>query len=234
MHDLTCAEVADAAPRFALDILEPQARADVAAHLLRCPTCRVEVSGMQESAARLLDVGADDRRGLPWAEEPYGPPDWPGPSEQSGGRPVAPGRRRLRLVLTLAAAALLMVGTTFGPEIQQASSRTGPLVARADILAGDRQVGTVSIFAGSGSGSTARVPALEIVVEGLAGPRVTCELVGADGRVTPLGTIRLYGGRATWATGYRLSTPGSTGSRAPADILLLDTSGHVVARAALT
>lgn len=245
MHDLTCDEVADAAPRFALDILEPQARADVAAHLLRCPACRVEVTGMQASAARLLDVGRNDRTGPPWAEEPFGPPGWPGarpadswpadgdladgdladsdPADRGRGAPgrVAPGRRRLRLVITMAAAALLMVGTTFGPEIEQASSRTATLVARAGIMAGDRQVGTVSIYAGS-------TPALEIVVEGMAGPRLTCESVGVDGRVATLGTFQLYSGRATWATGYRPS------SVALADVLLLDGSGHVVARAALS
>ena len=246
MHYLTCDEVADAAPRFALDILEPQARADVAAHLLRCPACRAEVTGMQESAARLLDVDSDDRSGMPWAEEPIGPqgavgsgvgwglPDWPdgpwsegsspdrdgtGPDHEEGG-PIRPGRRRLRVALTLAAAALLMVGTTFGPEIEQASSHPATLVARAAIMAGGRQVGTVSVYSGP-------TPAIEIVVQGLPGARLTCERVGADGRVTPLGQFRLYGGRATWAAGYHPSAV------ALAEVLLLDGSGHVVAQAAL-
>ncbi len=65
MIDLTCAEARDLAAEFALDILEPEERSAVAAHLLRCPTCRAEVSGMEVVSERLLDL-------VPGTEPPLG------------------------------------------------------------------------------------------------------------------------------------------------------------------
>lgn len=247
MHHLTCDEVQDAAPRFALDILDARARASVAAHLLRCPACRVEVSDMQESAARLLDLGPDaagDAR--PWESaagwraanaSPVGQPppdgpewgeadragwDWAGAPAGTTGDPgaVPAGRRRLRLVLTLAAAALLMVGTTLGPEFEQSRAGTGQVLGQAALLDGGRPVGMVYFYAGS-------KPAIELEVAGLDTSRLTCETVAVDGTVVRLGQFRLYGGRAAWAAAE--STPLTRLS----SVVLLDDGGHLVAQAAV-
>lgn len=219
MHQYTCDEVTDAAPRFALDILEPDARAGVAAHLLRCPPCRARVSGMEESAARLLDLsGPDPGPGAGWGdrlEDPY-----PAGVGDGAGTQVRPGRRRLRTVLTLAAATVLAVGSTFGPEIEQASSRTGSLAGRAAIMADGRRVGTASLYAGP-------TPTVEVQLQGISGSHLTCEVVTTDGTATTLGRIDVRHGRATWVAGYRSGPAPLTG------LLLLDPDGHVVAQAVL-
>jgi hypothetical protein len=62
---LTCVETREAAAEFALGILDPAHRDEVARHLCRCHDCRVEVAGLTEVALRLLDV-------LPGTEPPLG------------------------------------------------------------------------------------------------------------------------------------------------------------------
>jgi hypothetical protein len=182
VSDLTCREVADSAPGFALDILDPSARAQVAAHLIRCAGCRETVTGMQDSAARLLDLGAG------WGEETEWP-DWP---EQADLPPVRPARRRLRLVTTMAAVAVLLVGTTLGPEIEQAASTSERPVATAVIMSGGQAVGSVHLYGGP-------VPAIGIQVTHLpvAGP-LNVLLVSRDGRSHRLGRLQLAGGAGSW------------------------------------
>jgi hypothetical protein len=219
VHDLTCDEVNDSAAGFALDILEPAARASVAAHLIRCPGCRDTVSGMQDSAAQLLDVGVDpatehmpaagDRPGGDWADDPWDESDW------AGRRVVRPARRRLRLVVTVAAAALFLVGTTFGPEIEQSSNTVGPAIASAPLVSAGSTVGAVHFYAG-------RAPAVEIEIEGLAvNGRMACELLAADGTIYPVGVLLVIAGRAGW------SAPDKVSPGALSDVLLLDGSDLV-------
>src|SRR5262249_27686356 len=65
MIELTCREVRDSSAEFALGILPAEERASVAAHLLRCPSCREEVEGMMAVGTRLLDL-------VPGTEPPLG------------------------------------------------------------------------------------------------------------------------------------------------------------------
>lgn len=229
MHELTCDEVLDSAPQFALDILEPARRSQVAAHIVRCPGCRAEVTGMQESAAALLDLDGADWSGAArpapdpplWdagPDRPWPPADQPWPP---AGGPPRPGRRRLRVMVTLAAAALLMVGSTFGPEIEAASTRPPTPVARAQLLDGTRPVGFVDFYSGTG-------PALALQVVGVtARGQAEFETVGVDGTVTRLGSFALSDGRGYWAR------------RSPIDmaqvssLMVVDDRGRVLASASL-
>jgi hypothetical protein len=226
VQDLTCDEVNDSAAGFALDILDPAARASVAAHLIRCPDCRDTVSGLQDSAAQLLDMGAapapehtwsaGERPESDWADDPWDESDW------TVRRVVRPARRRLRLVVTVAAAALFLVGTTFGPEIEQSSNTVGPAIASAPLVSAGSTVGSVRFYAG-------RAPAVEIEIDGLAvSGRLACELLAPDGTIFPIGDLLVIAGRAGW------SAPDRVSPAAASEVLLVDGAGHVVAAASLT
>ncbi len=223
MHDLTCSEVFDAAPQFALDILETSRRAEVAAHLIRCSGCRDTVTGMQASAAELLDLDGADWRQVPRApvlEPVAGAPS----SEPVPGAPVPvrPGRRRLRLVVTMAAAAALMVGSALGPELEAAANRHRPApTARADLLDGAVTVGYVDFYSG-------RTPALDVqVLHGPASGQVVFETFNLDGTVSRLGSIDLYQGRGYWSLARPLDLS------AVSSLALADGQGRVLASASL-
>lgn len=209
MHDLTCTEVFDAAPEFALDILDAGRRSDVAAHLIRCRGCRETVTGMQESAAALLDLDGADWSRLPLVEASHEPPP---------PRP-APPRRRFRLVVTMATAALLMVGTTLSPEIEAASNRGPAPVARAELRDGTRPVGVVNFYSG-------RSPALDLhVLDGAVRGQVLFETVNLDGTVSRLGAFALEDGRGYWAMTEPIDV-----SRL-SSLMLVDSQGRVLASA---
>jgi hypothetical protein len=203
VRDLTCHEVTDSAPGFALDILEPGARARVAAHLLRCTDCRETVSDMQDSAARLLDVGGDTGAG--WDE-----PEWPLEAELPAARP---GRRRLRMVVTLAAVALLIVGTTVGPELEQASSRPEKPVASAVLMAGNQPVGSVHVYT-------------QLAGRAVGG-RLDVVLLARDGSAHRVGTIQVFKGQAGWLGPDPVAQANLTG------LVLVDSSRHEVASASV-
>lgn len=207
MRDLTCLEVADSAPGFALDILEPEKRAWVAAHLIRCPECRRAVTDMEESAAELLDIEGQD----PWTDEDWtARPDLP---------PLRSGRRRLRMVVTMAAAAALFVGTTFGPEMGM--HQNGQPVASGVLLAGNQTVGTVRFFAGG-------TPVIEVRADHLpASGKLGVVVAYRDGSARRIGDIQVRDGHASWAGAEQGGGAGPTG------VVLVDSGLHQIAAATL-
>jgi hypothetical protein len=242
VNELTCDEVQYAAPQFALDILEAGARAEVAAHLIRCPGCREQVSGMQESAARLLDLrdvpGVDhpsvvdlpNDRDLPDHSDRFDRIDYADHSDRFDyfdyfdcvddpeAFGVRPGRRRLRVVVTLAAVAVLFVGTTLGPELgQRARSSVPATLATATLLQANRAVGTVNFYA-------RHTPTVELVVRGVSAKGwLRCELVALDGEVVALGSFKLHEGSGYWGSSTKLDPSKAAGFD------LVDTSGRLVA-----
>lgn len=208
MGDLTCDEVADSAPAFALDILEPEMRARVAAHLIRCPACRRTVTEMQESAADLLGVvgGTEpDERDCPAVYDAFD---------------VRPVRRRFRMVVSMAAAAMLLVGTTFGPELAQRPGPPGTLVGTGVLVAGDQTVGRVQFYAG-------RTPVIEVQAESLpTSGTLGVVLTYSDGTASRIGQIEVTGGHATWVGA---EPPGRTNI---SSVILVDSTSHQVASAA--
>lgn len=205
--DFSCREVTDSAPAFALDILEPNARARVAAHLIRCPECRETVTDMQDSAARLLDLGE------PWMEEA-----WP---DEDGAIDSRPPRRRLRVVLSLAAAAMLLVGSTLGPELETAARGPDKPVASAVLLSAGQPVGAVRFYSGTRAG-------VEIEVRGLAGKgSMSVVLVTREGRARQIGQLVVTKGQAGWFGAEPVALADVEG------LVLLDANRNQVASAAL-
>jgi hypothetical protein len=208
MHEMTCVDVRDAAAEYALDIIDPAERSAVAAHILRCPECRQEVESMRESAERLLDL-------VPGTEPPLGFDDR---VLERVGAPIGPARRRFRLIATLAAAALLIVGTTFGAELDHSGHSTRPTLAAADFVHQGHAVGEVYLYAG-------QPPWLEMSVKDMpVKGKVTCELLTSSG-IVPLGSFSLNHGSGYWGASDRSGFTGVTG------VQIIDDSGQVLATA---
>jgi hypothetical protein len=206
--DYSCRQVADSAPAFALDILEPVARARVAAHLIRCPECRVTVTDMQDSAARLLDLGE------PWTEEDL----W---ADESSDVDARPPRRRLRIALSLAAATALLVGSTLGPELEQVGRRPVDPAASAVLLAAGRTVGTVRFYTGANAG-------VEVEVRGLPGNgSMSVVVVTREGTARSIGQLVVSRGQAGWFGADPIALTDIEG------VVLLDAKRHQVASADL-
>lgn len=216
----TCAEVRDAAAEFALDILEPQERSLIAAHLVRCPACRAEVDSMAAIGSRVLEL-------LPGTEPPLGFDQRVLARVGAGAKTGRRGRRRfpprpVRLVGGLAAAVaavVLLVGSiSLGWFDHDGGSTTTRALLTADLVQSGRSVGEVYAYAD---------PAwLDMTVTGVQGAeKVTCELVGKDGKVTSVGSFDLVDGSGKWGAPDPGGFTGVAGAR------LVDRSGRVLATA---
>jgi hypothetical protein len=210
MTDLTCSEVHESAAEFALDILDSPDRAAIAAHLLRCPVCREEITEMQAAANQLLDL-------VPGTEPPVG-------FEQRVldrvGVGVSPLRRHLRVVLASAAALIIAVGTALGFTIAGAShSRT--VLAEAELQQAGHDVGEVYLYPGTPDWIVMSVH------DAASASRVTCEVMSRDGSMTKLGTFHLVKGQGTWGAEY----PAGTNA---AMVYLIGDTGNLVASAEFT
>ena len=212
---MTCTEVADSAPGFALDILEAETRARVAAHLIRCPGCRRTVTDMEESAAELLHP----QPGSEWQEDPVGWPEETAWLDDRALPPVRPARRRLRMAVTMAAAATLFVGTTFGPEL--ALRRGSQPIASGVLLAGNQIVGTVHFYA-------AGTPVIEVRADHLpASGKLGVVVTYSDGTASRIGDVEVSGGHAAWAGTEPVHSPGAS------SVVLVDSTLHEVAAASV-
>jgi len=122
MTNLTCAMARDAAAEYALDILEPEERSALAAHLVRCPACRAEVDAMSDVATRLIEL-------VPGTEPPLGfdrrvlarvrditPAPW--------SKRLVPLRTR-RARLLAAVAGVVRISTAASRSLPSHRSRTG-------------------------------------------------------------------------------------------------------------
>jgi Putative zinc-finger len=221
MTDLTCAQVRDAAAEYALDIIEPGERSALAAHLLRCPACRAEVEALSGVATRLIEL-------VPGTEPPLGFDR----RVLARVREITPASRTARLarlrghrtrllaaVATVAAAAGLLFGSVGWLMGHSNHASAHQAAAEVDFHQGGRDVGEMYAYGND--------PVwLMMMVHGLEGaPRVTCELVATDGRVTRLGIFDLVGGTGSWGA------PHPAGLVGIAEARLVAANGHVVATA---
>jgi hypothetical protein len=208
---MTCSEVHEAAAEYALDILDSPGRAAVAAHLIRCPECRREVDAMQESANKLLDL-------VPGTEPPLG---FDERVMNRFGTPARPARRTFRVIASLAAAALLIVASTFGVELAQSHRPDHSPLAGAELLSNGNVVGQVYMYAG-------RPPSLEMTVKGMTaqGP-INCVVV-TDAGAASIGSFELHHGWAYWAASDKSGLNGIT------RVQLVDETGHVLASASFS
>jgi hypothetical protein len=241
--EMTCAELADVAAELALGVLTGRERAMALAHLDTCDACREEVRQLMETGEQLVEL-------LPPVEPPAGfetrvlarlgltaAPE-PG-KEPPGARPhmvlPRPGagtvRRRpggLRRTLAAAAMALAIVVAGLGGwrlgvgTAPAASSAPGALTSVALVSATRQSVGTVYLYSGP-----PRWLYMSVDVEATSGP-VTCQLIGADGKVRTLGSFRLTDGYGDWGS----PDPGNIGDVQGAR--LVAANGTVLATATFT
>jgi len=212
VHEMTCLEVNESAPEFALGILTSEEHDSIAAHLRACPACRLEVESMQSVSDQLLDL-------IPGTEPPLG---FDRRVLSLVGSPLKPARRRFRMIATLAAAAVIAIVATIGVAIGADAGRTshpGPVLASAVLYQGSEPVGQVYVRAGN-------PPWISMAMRSVgADGKVTCEVIGKDGSVTKLGTFGFDYGRGSW------STPDPAIKSGLAGVRLVDDHGDVVASA---
>ena len=208
---MTCFEVNESAPEFALGILTPDQHESVAAHLQACPACRLEVESMQSVSDQLLDL-------IPGTEPPLG---FDRRVLSRVGSPIKPARRRFRMIATLAAAAVIAITATIGFDVGH-TSHPAPVLASAVLYEGSQPVGHVYVRAGNPPWITMTMHSV-----GAYG-KVTCEVVGEDGSVTNVGTFGFEYGRGSW------STPDPALKSGLAGVRLVDDHGDVVASAQFT
>jgi anti-sigma factor RsiW len=218
MSEPTCDEIRDAAAEFALDILEPAERGAVAAHLLRCPACRQEVDAMVGVGARLIEL-------VPGTEPPLGfdrrvlarvgqTRTHRGPARAMVRRPP----RFFAAVAAAAAAVALVFGSLGWFAGRNTHHSTDKVIAAAAFSQGGRHVGDVEVYmARDGS------PWLSMTVQGAAGsPKVSCELIGTNGKHTTLGSFDLIDGSGSWGA------PDPAGATGVAGVQLVGTDNHQV------
>jgi hypothetical protein len=226
----TCADVQDVAAEFALDILPGAERSAVAAHLLRCPTCRQEVESLAEVGDRLLELvpGTEpplgfDRRVLARVRDldPAADPTWPA-GNRGGGRLRAVARRRPRFLVTMVAAAAVVALVFGGMGWLAGRSNNHPhnrVIFTAELRQGNRDVGEVYAYPGSPGW-------LSMTVNGVTGSqKVTCELVDSAGQRISLGSFDLVGGSGSWGA------PDHGGFAHIAKAQLVSSNGTVIATA---
>lgn len=236
---MSCDEFADVAAELALGVLTGRERAEAVAHLETCDSCRGYV--------RQLSMAGEDLAGLvPAAEPPAGfearvlsrigipaptPVPEPGPSPGSGpGRAPGPGGRlrRSRKLLAVAAVVAVLAGGAGGWGLRAATAQRGTAPAApaapvasaltsAPLLSVARQrVGTVFYYQGNPRWMYMAVD-LSSGQHSSASGTVTCQLAGADGHYTTVGSFRLTSGYGGWGgpdpgiegrvTGARLLAP---------------------------
>ena len=212
MIEISCADVRDSAAEFALDILPSDERAVIAAHMLRCPACRLEIESMENVGTRLLEL-------VPGTEPPLG---FDRRVLARVSQPQNPLRRRYRMIVTVAAAAAIAVGATVGSMDAGRSTHPTQHLLAAALMQGQRSVGEVDITAGS-------PPWVSMTVKNTgATGTITCELIGTDGSVTVVGHFELYHGGGSWAARDNATSTGASGIR------LVDGQGRVIAAANFT
>jgi anti-sigma factor RsiW len=220
-----CAGVRDLIPELALGSLDGATRAEVLAHIARCPACRAEARDLADVVDGLAALA-------PEIEPPTGFADGvldAMRAEQLPRRaPAAPARRwRTRyLVAAAVIAAVVGAGATFGAVVaRHEPSRDVALNART--LQVSPMVGTAGQTLGEAYVSRGADPwVLVDVAYGLEADHY--RLVGADasGWLADIGPMRALGGRWAWAG--RVDQVASF-----TELRIVDDTGTVVCRATL-
>jgi hypothetical protein len=220
---MTCAQAHDAAAEYALDILESEARSALAAHLLRCPSCRAEVDAMSGVATRLIEL-------VPGTEPPLGfdrrvMARVRDITPASSSRRLVPLRTRRARLLAAVAAVAAAVALVFGSIgwLMGHSSHPSPqrLITYAAFHQAGHNVGEVSVYRDDNDPFWLNMTVHDVK----GGPTVTCELVAADGKLTPLGSFDLVDGSGSWGAPDPGGLAGITGAR------LTDSQGRIIATA---
>ena len=228
LNSMSCAEFYDSAAELALGVLTGRERAEALAHLDHCEACREHVRQLTMTGEQMLGL-------LPTAEPPAGfetrVMDRLGltvPAPQ----PLRHRRRRRpawghgfspRRVLAAAAVVVGLLGAALGGwglHALTAPTASATLTSATLVAARDHdQVGQVFVFNGQ-----PRWMYMSVDLEA-GDDTVICQLVGADGHITTVGSFRLADGYGSWGS------PAWTGDGAPVGARLVTANGTVLATA---
>jgi hypothetical protein len=225
LNSMSCAEFYDSAAELALGVLTGRERAEALAHLDHCEACREYVRQLTMTGEELLSL-------LPSAEPPAGfetrvmdrlslTVPAPRPLRHRVQRPAWGHGFSPRRVLAAAAVVVAVLGAALGgwglhaataPEASSALS-SATLVAASD----HDHVGRVFVYNGE-----SRWVYMSVDLES-GNDTVICQLIGADGHVTTVGSFQLADGYGSWGS------PAWTGDGAPAGARLVTANGTVLA-----
>ena len=220
-----CAEVHELAPEMALGLLDGAARADVLAHMGRCPSCRAEVRELADVVDGLAALGPSvpPPRGLQdrildaiRAETPA-----PAPSRR-------PRRRRARYVVAAAIAAAIIAITGVVTVVATRPSHDSDVALNARTLAVAPLIGVSDHHVGDAYVSRGKDPWILVNVQyGLSGAGYRLVGVNDHGQVVDIGPMRAVGDQWAWAGAV---------PQAPdlVELRVVDASGEVACRASLT
>jgi anti-sigma-K factor RskA len=235
---MTCAQLAEVAAELAIGVLTGRERAEAVAHLDECEACREDVRQLMETGGQLVGL-------LPASEPPAGfetrvldrlSLDAKASAAAGPHADVVPPRRPARLpprARRLLASAAVVVAVAVGAggggwEVGAGMAVRQPAVAAADgpptaavfLTSSHRGVGDLLL---SQDGSHWAYMTVDLPTGGNG--RVTCQLVGTNGKVVPLGTFPLSDGYGAWGG----PVVGNLGAVQGARLIAPD--GHVIATA---
>jgi anti-sigma-K factor RskA len=230
LNSMSCAEFHDSAAELALGVLTGRERAEALAHLDHCEACREHVRQLTVTGEQMLGL-------LPTAEPPAGFETRvmdrlglaaPAPKSfrhrrqrRAWGHGFSPRR-----ALAAAAVVVAVIGAALGgwglhaatTPAENSTLRAGTLVAAND----HDHVGQVFVYNGE-----TRWMYMSVDLES-GNNTVICQLVGADGHITTVGSFRLADGYGSWGS------PAWTGNGPPVGARLVSANGTVLASATFT
>jgi anti-sigma-K factor RskA len=246
LNEMGCAEFADVAAELALGVLTGRERARALAHLDWCDACRENVRQLTVTGEELVGL-------LPAIEPPAGfetrvmerlglATPAPAPARQLSparrfGRNLAgwvaggwmggagPGRPRRLLAAAAAAVAVIVAGLGgWGLRAATSSPPASPLSSAALLTASHQTAGKIYFY---DSGSRWLYMSVNIGPgSGAAGNgTVLCQVEGADGHITTIGSFRLTGGYGYWGSPDPATNGPLTGAR------IVTTTGAILATA---
>jgi anti-sigma-K factor RskA len=229
LNEMGCDEFADVAAELALGVLTGRERAQALMHLDQCDACRESVRQMTMTGEELLGL-------LPASEPPPGFETrvmerigLPTPSPRPVSH-ISHARRkgqvsRTRRMLAVAAVVAAFVVTGLGGWGLHAATTSPPASAlsSATLLSASHQaVGKIYVYNGSSWWMYMSV-AMDT-----GNVSVTCQLEGADGRITTVGSFKLTDGYGYWGSPVPANLGPVTGAR------LISADGNVVATASIS
>jgi hypothetical protein len=259
MNEMSCAMLADVAAELALGVLTGRERADAIEHLDRCEACREDVRKLMATGDELLlllppaepspgfETRVLDRLGLlaPGLPAPSAPgravtiPIVAGrglPARRRSSHRRSSGRRpggaapRARQLLAAAAVAIAVAGAGIGGWGMRVAT-TAPTATSASALtyasldsASLGSVGQAFVYR-----NNPQWMYMSVDLDGAGNSTVTCQLIGANGNLVPMGTFRLNAAGYGW-----WSSPLRAAGGMPRGIQVVAANGTVLASATFT
>jgi hypothetical protein len=236
-NEMGCGEFADVAAELALGVLTGRERAQALMHLDQCDACRESVRKLTMTGEELLGLlpaiepppGFETRvmEGIGLATpvpRPVTRIDQARHRVQKGRMGKGPASRTRRMLATAAVVAAFVVTGLGGWGLHAAtSSPPASALSSAPLLSASHQtVGELFVY------SKSPWWMYMSVATNSGSATVLCQLEGADGRFTTVGSFKLTGGYGYWGSPVPANVGTVTGAR------LIGTDGTVLATASLS